>query len=179
MAAPAGTPAMTPITEKIWFNAIWFQLTWFCAVLGRETLLPLTLGMLALHFVLVRERVAELRALFPLVLAGIAVDSLLSLAGVYEFTSWTPIPLWLCCLWVAFATTLNRSLNFLRRSPWLAAALGTIAPLNYLAGERLGAVEFGYPPLTTFALLAPVWAALLPLMCYMTDKLRQPREVTP
>ena len=52
-----------PLTEKHWFNAIWFQTTWFCAVLGRESLLPLTAALIALHLLMVPDRGRELRQL--------------------------------------------------------------------------------------------------------------------
>ena len=51
-----------PLTETTWFNAIWFQTTWFCAVLGRESLLPLTAALIALHLLLVPDRGRELQA---------------------------------------------------------------------------------------------------------------------
>ena len=41
-------------------------------------------------------------------------------------------PLWILCLWAAFALTLTRSLAWLMRRPWLAALLGALgAPLAY------------------------------------------------
>ena len=165
--------------ERLWFNALWFQATWFCTVLGRDRLLALTLAMLALHLWLVRDRVLELKVLLPVALTGMAVDSLLSLVGVYQFSSSGPIPLWLCGLWLAFATTLSRSLGFLCRSAWLAGLVGIVVPVNYLAGERLGAVEFGLPLGATLPLLALVWAALLPTLCYITVYLREtPRRAS-
>lgn len=151
------------LTERLWFNALWFQSTWFSCVLGREHWLPLTIAMLALHFVLVANPLAEARRLAPIALAGIVVDSLLSLVGVFDFGPGVIIPAWLALLWVAFATTLSRSLSFLGRHVWLAAAVGGIAvPFNYAVGARLGAVDFGLSPVITAVALIAVWAALLP-----------------
>ena len=79
-----------PLTETTWFNAIWFQTTWFCAVLGRESLLPLTAALIALHIALVPNRGKELRQLAAVGAVGIGVDAFLSASGV--FTECGPMP---------------------------------------------------------------------------------------
>ena len=54
----------------------------------------------------------------------------------------------------------------------LGAIAGAIAfPLNYWAGLRLGAVEFGYSLPVTMAILAITWAVVLPLMFLLTARL--------
>lgn len=169
---PSGsTSRQHHLPERWWFNAAWFQLTWLCAVLGREALLPLTVALIALHLALVREPLVELRKLLPVAALGIVTDSALSLAGVFQFPGLLPIPLWLCALWLAFATTLDRSLDFLRQRRWLACVLGAPAALNYLAGERLGAVEFGHGTGATLALLVPLWMLLLPTLCALHSRI--------
>jgi hypothetical protein len=151
------------LTERVWFNALWFQSTWFCCVLGRDSWLPLTLVMLGLHFALVAHPLVEARRLAPIALAGIVVDSALSAVGIFDFGPGVIIPPWLALLWVAFATTLNRSLAFLGRYGWIAAAVGGITvPFNYAVGAKLGAVAFGLSPMLTAAVLVAVWAMLLP-----------------
>ncbi len=167
-ALPAPTQSQS-ITEKAWFNAVWFQSTWFCAVLGRESLLPLTAAMLVLHLALVRNTTRELLQLTTLAAIGIGVDACLSLAGVFRFPGGVLVPLWLCGLWLAFATTPGRSLSFLGRRPMLAMLAGAVAiPLNYWAGQRLGAVEFGYPVPVTLAIMSLVWAVMLPVLYRLT-----------
>ncbi len=165
------TPGATArsLAATKWFNALWFQTTWFCAVLGRDELLPLTGAMLLLHLALVRDTTRELLQLTTLAAVGIGVDACLSLAGVFRFDGGVLVPLWLCALWLAFATTTGRSLSFLGRRPLLAALAGAVAiPLNYWAGQRLGAVEFGYPVPATLAIMSLVWAVALPLLYRLT-----------
>ncbi|WP_241505934.1 DUF2878 domain-containing protein [Parahaliea mediterranea] len=169
-AAPG---AATPLVERWWFNALWFQLCWLCAVLGREPLLAVLVALLVLHLALVRSAAQELLALLPVALLGAGIDSALSLAGVFRFDSAGPIPLWLLGLWFAFATTLNRSLDALRRRPWLAALLGAPAAGNYLVGERLGAVAFDLGASATLLLLVPLWMVLLPALCLVTTRIRR------
>ncbi|TXS94050.1 DUF2878 domain-containing protein [Parahaliea maris] len=159
------------LVERWWFNALWFQLFWLCAVLGRDSLLPVTALLLVLHFALVRSAVAELAALAPVALIGAAVDSTLSLTGVFQFPGPGPIPLWLLALWFAFATTLSRSLDALCRRPLLACLLGAPAAGNYLVGAKLGAVEFGFSTTQTLWLLLPLWMILLPLLCAVSNRL--------
>ena len=67
---------------------------------------------------------------------------------------------------------LGRSLAWLGVRPLVASIAGAIAfPLNYWAGLRLGAVEFGYSLPTTLAILAVTWAVVLPLMFLLTARL--------
>ncbi|MCP5129735.1 MAG: DUF2878 domain-containing protein [Pseudomonadales bacterium] len=170
-AAPL-TPLTDRVTDTLWFNALWFQAVWFCTVLGRDNWLPLAVALLVVHVWLVKERRNELRQLLLVGSIGIATDAALSLAGVYHFSDGVLLPFWLCCLWLAFAAALGRSLSWLRGRSLLAALAGAVAfPLNYWAGQRLGAVEFGYPLLVTLAVLALVWGAVLPLMVSLTTRL--------
>lgn len=157
------------LTETLWINALWFQSVWFCAVLGRETLLPLALALLCLHLVVVRDTLRELLQMTTVAAVGISVDAALSFSGVFLFPDGSLVPLWLCCLWLAFATTLSRSLAWLGRNTLLAGCLAALAlPLNYWAGQRLGAVEFGYPLPVTLAIMAALWAVLFPLLFKLT-----------
>ena len=160
------------VTESPWFNALWFQGVWFCAVMGRDSLLPLALALLALHLLLSGDYRRELRQLVLVGAIGIGADALLSVAGVYEFPRGVLVPLWLCCLWLAFAAALGRSLAYLAGRPVLSGVAGAIAfPLNYWAGQRLGAVEFGFSLPATLVSLAVIWGLLLPQMFRLTSRL--------
>ncbi len=159
------------LVDKLWFNALWFQCCWLSAVLGRSTLLPLLILLLALHFWLVADPKRELLRIAPIALLGIAVDASLSLADVYRFAGGVLVPLWLVCLWIGFATTLHRSLGFLSRHSALAWVAGAVVlPFNYWAGQRLGAVEFGLPLLQTLGLLSVIWLVALPLMFHLAAR---------
>ena len=162
--APATHIAPT-LADTRWFNALWFQTVWFFAVLGREAFLPATLLMIALHLYLVSNKSRELLQLSSVAAIGIGADAMLHITGVYQFAGNALVPLWLCGLWLAFATTMTRSLAFLGQRPWLAAVAGAVAlPLNYWAGQRLGAVTFGYPLPVTLVAVALTWGILLPVM---------------
>lgn len=159
------------LADRAWFNALWFQLTWFACVLGRDPWLALTLGMIALHFVLVQSARAELLHIAPIAAVGIVTDSLLSVVGVFDFGD-RLVPVWLCLLWIAFATTLTRSLAMVGKRAVVAVLVGGIGvPFNYALGERLGAVSFPWDPQITIIVLVIVWAQLLPTL-YRLSKLR-------
>lgn len=158
------------VADSIWFNAIWFQSTWFCAVLGRDQLLPITFAMLALHLYLVRDVYREMLQLSTIAAVGIGVDAAISAAGLFQFSGGVLVPLWLCCLWLAFATTLTRSLAWLGQRPLLVVLAGAIVlPLNYWAGQRLGAVSFGQPLPVVLATIGLAWAVLLPLLYRLSN----------
>lgn len=164
------------LAEKTWFNALWFQLVWFLCVIGRDAWLPASLAMLLLHFLLVSSAGRELRNVLPIVALGVVVDSLLSAIGVFDFGG-TLIPLWLCALWIAFATTLNRALGVFARRPWLAALVGGLGvPFNYGIGAKLGAVTLPLDSLATGLILIPIWAILLPGLYRLAAA---PTEATP
>ena len=160
----AAAPA-SGITEAVWFNAIWFQGLWFCAVLGRDWLLPLAVVLLAVHLVLVGDKRRELMRFACVGGLGIAVDAVLSGTGIYHFAGGVLIPVWLVCLWLGFSAALSRSLIYLSDKLLLAAvAGGLVFPVNYWAGERLGAVEFGLRLPSTLLIIALTWAVMLPLL---------------
>lgn len=157
------------VSDALWFNALWFQGIWFSTVWGQASLLPVALALLAVHIFLVGDRLAEIRQMACVGAIGIGADALLSATGVYQFADNALVPLWLCCLWLAFAAVLGRSLAYLSGRLLLCGLAGAIAfPLNYWAGQRLGAVEFGYSVPVTLVILALVWGLLLPLMYRMT-----------
>ena len=167
----------TRAVDTLAFNALWFQSVWFCTVLGRERFLPLAIVLLLVHIWLCRDYRAELRQLAVVGGLGIAADAVLSAVGVFQFSGGVLVPLWLCCLWLAFAAVLGRSLAWMARLPLLASCIGAVAfPLNYWAGLRLEAVEFGYSVPATMGILAVTWALLLPLMFVLTARLSQRAE---
>ena len=158
-----------------WFNAIWFQSTWFSAVFGQNDLLPLTIALVLLHFLITENVVSEIRHAFLIGGIGIGVDSVLSICGVFNFNNDVLLPLWMCTLWIAFSTTITRSLSFLSYRPILAIILGAlIVPLNYGVGERVGAVEFGLDTKHTFLTLSIIWAVLLPSLYRISSYMVKP-----
>lgn len=151
------------IIEKTWFNAVWFQLTWFSCVIGRDDWILLTAASMAFHYIAVADIKLELRRVLPCAVLGLAVDFTLALTGVFEFGP-TLFPLWMICLWLVFPTALPRAMAFLAQSWWRPVVLGALAPLNYLAGQKFGAVTLPLGEVNTMMLLIPIWMIMLPVM---------------
>ncbi len=63
-------------------------------------------------------------------------------------------------------------MSYLSERLLLAGIFGGIGgPLSYVAGERLGAVNFGFSLPVVVALLAAIWALLLPLAFVLVRRL--------
>jgi hypothetical protein len=74
-------------------------------------------------------------------------------------------------LWAEFAIALNVTLRWLKRRPVLAGMLGAVfGPLSFLGGVRLGAARFVDEP-AALVTLACMWAVLMPLVMWLSDRL--------
>lgn len=154
-------------------NFVAFQLGWFACVLAAANA-SAWLGMLvvglvvALHLVLAERPGQELRLVALALLMGLVFDSLLVNSGWLRYASPGPFsglaPYWILGMWALFATTLNVTMGWLKDKPALAALLGAVfGPLSYMAGQRLGALEF-VDFRSGMLALAVVWALAMPLL---------------
>uniref|UniRef100_Q0HXB4 DUF2878 domain-containing protein n=1 Tax=Shewanella sp. (strain MR-7) TaxID=60481 RepID=Q0HXB4_SHESR len=152
----------------IFYNALSFQCVWWTSVLFGNSALLLSIPLLVLHFMLLPwvETAAaiprDLSTMLKIGLLGMAVDSLLTLASVFEFSAF---PAWLACLWLHFAVSLHHSLKLIRAfAIVLQAILGAIfGSLSYLAGAAFHAVSLPYGEGVSAVFLTIIWAVLLPL----------------
>ena len=142
-------------------NFVLFQSLWFLLVLVRADAWPLALPMLALMLWANPQRAQHLPQMLIIALAGMIMDSLLVLTGVFVFPDpW--LPLWLCLLWLAFAMALPYAFAFLQRlHPVVQALSGIPAATSYHAGYIFGAVDYGYPIIPTLVVLSLLWALFL------------------
>lgn len=153
--------------SKLLANALLFQLGWFACVLGGDSpWLLVVAGVLAVHLLWVSSWAAEGKLLLSVFLAGSALDSFLLNLGVYDFGAPRQlIPLWLALLWPLLATTLNHCLAWTSQPWWRASLLGAIgAPLSYYGGAQLAGVGLPLGTTPTLALLAVIWAAVMPVL---------------
>ena len=154
------------ITSKS-LNIIIFNLLWLGLVLGRDSLIHLTLPSLLIYLACLL-RIGDLKVhqiLLPAAI-GITIDSSLTFFGIFIFPeSSLIIPFWLIVLWINFSTTLTLSLSFIGKNKLVAFGLGATAlPFNYTVGERLGAVTFGEPYLFSILVLVLVWSVSFPIL---------------
>ena len=161
-------------TALLVFNGLLFQLGWFSSVLGGDTIaLVVSLFILIIHHLFFVTDKKEWLLIATIACIGLAIDSILSLTGILVFTSVSfGIPVWLFCIWVLFACTINHSLSWLKQKPLLALLMGAIAgPSSYFAGSKLSDVSFAQPLLLSLVIMAVVWALVLPILTTLSKQL--------
>jgi hypothetical protein len=167
-------------------NFVAFQAGWLACVLsaaaGRPSLGVLTAAaVILLHLYLATHVAAEVRLIALAAGIGVIFDSLLVMSGWVSYPSGMvatfAAPYWIPVMWALFATTLNVSLSWLKRSLGLAAVLGGLCgPLSYLAGAKLGGIELVALEPALLALAAG-WAAALPLLAVAARRGEQERRL--
>lgn len=168
---------LTP-RATVFANLAIYYAGWLACVLGaahgRWRLGALTcLALLGVHLLLSDQRGADLRLLVLVTAVGYAVDSVQTAAGLLIFADGQPhpwlAPLWIGALWMLFSGTLRYALQGLASHPLAAAALGALGgPAAFWGGHELGAVAFHPAPAVSLAVLAAVWALLLPALLRLT-----------
>ncbi len=156
-------------------NLVALKIGWILAVLGAAHEVgwagpAWALLVVTVYLFTTEDRRSETRLLVLVCIAGTALDSLVMNSGMIRFAAPGPFPylapLWIIGLWALMATSLTRSLRWLRDRPLAASAAGAvIAPLSYWAGESLGAAVFVTDPRIVMTVYAIAWGAVLPLLC--------------
>nr|WP_207280756.1 DUF2878 domain-containing protein [Thiocystis violacea] len=157
-----------------------FQLAWFACVLGGAHHWPwlgVIVAVLVVALRLLQSPKPQTEAVMILAvgLIGAAWDSLLVRLGFLSYPSGMLLPwlapIWIIAMWLAFATTLNVSLGWLKGRWYLASLFGAIGgPLAYYAGNRLGGVSFP-DTLVAMTVLAGGWSFLMPLTAWIAERL--------
>lgn len=161
-------------------NFVLFQVAWFACVLGGAHDTPwigpaVVAGAVAYHLSRAPNPKAEISLLAMAAGIGAAFDSALAATGWLSYPSgqWHPLlaPYWIVALWVAFASTLNVSLSWLKGRLLLAVAFGAVGgPLAFVAGARLGGVTLHEPALALTA-LAVGWATVTPTLLLIATRI--------
>lgn len=173
---------------SILVNFIAFQAAWFACVIGGAHHWPwlgviVTAIVVALHLYQATLPKVDIIVLILSGLLGLCADSLLTILGLLQFPSGqfhpSLAPYWMVAMWVAFATTCNVSLRWLKPRLILAALLGASAgPLAYYGGARLGGVVLTDPLLSLLA-VAGIWAAAMPLLLIIANRYDGMAETNP
>jgi hypothetical protein len=154
-------------------NVVAFQAAWLSCVLGAANGYPLlgpavVLVVVAAHLFLAAAPGRELTLIVLAGMLGALLDTALLRTGWLAYANgmiWAgTAPYWIVAMWLAFATTLNVSLRWLRGRMWAAVMFGAIGgPIAYLAGSRLGALDIvGHG--AALAALCVGWALVTPLL---------------
>lgn len=161
-------------------NFVLYNIGWFAVVLfaaqGQAWIGNLAvLLVVSAHLLSVPSARKESLLLATAAIIGLVWETALVWTGVLSYPTAPGIgvlaPSWIVAMWILFATTINVSLSWVKRSWWLAALFGAIGgPLAFAAGQALGAVSFGYPMITPLVIGAG-WAVLLPFLCAAADRI--------
>ncbi len=154
-------------------NVVAYQCAWFACVLSAASQrsaigIAVALTVVLWHLHTATEPLQELRLITIAAVCGTAFESVLAASGWVRPATMPLLgsftPLWMVALWAAFATTLNVSLRALRPRYLLSALLAAVgAPLAYLAGARLGALQW-VEEAPALVVVAVGWAMLMPLL---------------
>lgn len=137
----------------------WFQLGWFLCVLGKETWQWAALGyVIATLLWNWKTQPRQLKSIAIVAISGTVLDSINQQVELLNFVS-DALPLWMVCLWWLFAWYASQLILVIRRfrRAQVCAIGGIAGALSYIAGEQLGAVQFGYGFLLTALILLMQW----------------------
>jgi len=169
------------LTGNVFINAALFQILWFAAILGSAKLMLwpsvvacTVLAIWQLHPA--RKHASDIMLVCVAILLGLVIDTFLLQLDLYQFTYPFPVegisPLWIILMWIGFALTVNHSMKWLELHALLPALMGAVfAPLSYLAGLRLGAIEYFADPLVVSAWISVSWAIALTILARIPNKI--------
>ncbi len=124
--------------------------------------------IMAYLFIVSNNRLADLLLVVTLAAMGMITDSLYGITGMiiyncpYRAVPWLA-PYWLISLWMLFGALIREGFHWLYGRWFMAALLGGAGGVSsYLASMELGAAQFGVSKQIGIAVLAIVWAAVVP-----------------
>lgn len=161
-------------------NVAAFKLGWISSVVGGAQHLPwlgpmVVFAAVALHLVRAQRPSSEFMLILSCGLIGAVFDSVLVAAGWVTFPSGMfselMAPYWIVTMWMLFGTTINLSMRWMRGRALLASAFGFVGgPLAYIAGHKIGGIEF-VDQTAAVAMLAVGWAVIMPLLMHLGERL--------
>jgi hypothetical protein len=133
-------------------NAVGFQLVWFVCVQGND--LNAAVAVVSLLVVYLMMFGTDFKILFGLIvfsLVGYIGDGIIAMLfhldylGSLDYNDHLNFlaPVWLLGLWIGFATTLNHSMQWLFKTPFLTVFIALfLVPVSYFAGIKLSGSTF-------------------------------------
>jgi hypothetical protein len=138
--------------KKIIVNAIGFQLAWFICVQGNDFFAALAaIASIILYQMMFNTRLKTWKILIAFALLGYLGDGIISIIFNLDYSGSLDdgnhlsvlAPLWLLSLWLAFATTLNHSMQWLFKTPYLTVFVALFfVPISYFAGITMSGSTF-------------------------------------
>ena len=156
------------VVELAAFQAVWLVCALGAAQGANAPGLVASAGFVAAQLLLHSDRTAIVATTLASGVAGLAVETLLTTAGLVRYAAQWPdahiAPPWIVALWLAFGSTMPTTAKLLGRRPIIEAAmLGALfGPLSYAAGVQLGALHLAHPQWIGYAALGFAWSVMFP-----------------
>ena len=172
---------------RIIFNLASFYVGWFACVIGAGKQMPL-LGpvvvtiLLITHLILVSKQPRRESVFLCIVgVYGFFIETIVITFSVYQplrfFMPHPWCPVWMLALWINFGTTFNHCLRFLHNQIKLGAILGAVGgPLAFWGGTKLNALRITGNFITTYGILACIWALSVPILFFISKRLSPGRS---
>jgi len=143
-------------------NAVLFQCAWFsCVLLPAQIAVIATTVVVLVHLKMTHKKENELFFILSVTALGYCMDSVFSLFGRIDLNLSGESTIYLVCVWLIFATTLNSSMSWFLSSPYRSIILGILAPVSYYAAQQFGKIKYSEPLVSTMAIHALLWGILM------------------
>ena len=162
-------------------NYVGFTIVWFSCVYSGANGDPLialipTFIFLFLHFLIVTDHLKEeIQLILIAIFFGIVVDSSFSLLGVVKYNGNIEAfpnlaPIWILCMWAGFTAQINHAMKFLIGRYFIIGFYGLLAPLAYLAGEKINAAILDQS-IFSILFISISWSVSLILLFKISERL--------
>ena len=167
--------------SNIMINYVGFTIVWFSCVYSGANGDPLialipTFIFLFLHFRIVTDHLKEeIQLILIAIFFGIVVDSSFSLLGVVKYNGNIEVfpnlaPIWILCMWAGFTAQINHAMKFLIGRYFIIGFYGLLAPLAYLAGEKINAATVDQG-IFSILIISISWSVSLILLFKISERL--------
>ena len=167
--------------SNIMINYVGFTIVWFSCVYSGANGDPLialipTFIFLFLHFLIVTDHLKEeIQLILIAIFFGIVVDSSFSLLGVVKYNGNIEAfpnlaPIWILCMWAGFTAQINHAMKFLIGRYFIIGFYGLLAPLAYLAGEKINAAIVDQS-IFSILIISISWSVSLILLFKISERL--------
>ena len=168
------------MSEKIvkTINIVFFYLIWWGTILGIRSNFDyigpaLTFLFIIVHLNIISKVKKEVILVLCCAALGLIVESFylyfsfISYQGYLISNSSIP-PLWIVCIWMTIALTINHSMFFLKGKWALIVICGIIfGPICYFAAMKSGIIHFYFPTKTSIFILSFICAVNFSLMYFI------------
>ena len=156
----------------IMFYTYWWLSLWGASI-GNFYIGPIVaISYFILHFIIVKEKIKELKYLSLCVCIGFIFESILLYTGFLSYKSMMNffiVPIWVIILWAGYSLTVFHSFKYMKGRYFLSLIIGALfAPFMHISGDKIEAIILNHDILTSYFVLMLMWSVFFPLMNYIS-----------